>query len=50
MDRLENYRNAVKTFLKQYADTINQCPQPGVEVELVAGVLSYASTTHRQRR
>ncbi|MFN5515036.1 MAG: XisI protein [Cyanobacteriota bacterium] len=35
MDRLENYRNAVKTFLKQYADTINQCPEPGVEVELV---------------
>ncbi|MGL5083458.1 MAG: XisI protein [Microcoleaceae cyanobacterium] len=35
MDRLELYRKSIKTFLKQYADSINQNPEPGVEVELV---------------
>ncbi|NJK35338.1 MAG: XisI protein [Oscillatoriales cyanobacterium SM2_2_1] len=35
MDRLELYRQSVKTFLKQYADSINQHPEPGIEVELV---------------
>jgi XisI protein len=35
MDRLEIYRESIKAFLKQYADSINQNPEPGVEVELV---------------
>jgi hypothetical protein len=35
MDRLELHRKSVKDFLKQYADSIAQHPEPGVEVELV---------------
>ncbi len=35
MDRLELYRKSIKTFLKQYAKTINQHPDAGVEIELV---------------
>jgi hypothetical protein len=35
MDRLEIYRKSIKTFLTQYADSINQNPEPGIEVELV---------------
>jgi ABC-type proline/glycine betaine transport system substrate-binding protein len=35
MDRLELYRESIKSFLKQYADSINQHPEPGIEVELV---------------
>jgi hypothetical protein len=35
MDRIELYRKSIKSFLKQYADSINQSPEPGVETELV---------------
>ncbi|NQE34779.1 XisI protein [Microcoleus asticus] len=35
MDRLEHYRQSIKKLLKQYADSINKQPEPGVEVELV---------------
>jgi hypothetical protein len=35
MDRLELHRTSVKTFLKQYADSITQYPNPEVDVELV---------------
>jgi hypothetical protein len=35
MDRLEHYRQSIKKLLKQYADSINKQPEPGVDVELV---------------
>jgi hypothetical protein len=35
MDRLEHYRQSIKKLLKQYADSINKRPEPGVDVELV---------------
>lgn len=35
MDRLELHRKSVKAFLQQYADSINQHPESGIEVELV---------------
>ncbi len=35
MDRIELYRKSIKSFLQQYADSINQYPELGVEVELV---------------
>jgi XisI protein len=35
MNRLEFYRESIKTFLKHYADSINQHPEPGLETEIV---------------
>jgi XisI protein len=35
MDRLEHYRQSIKKLLKQYADSINKQPEPGVDVQLV---------------
>mgnify|MGYP001466733946 CR=1 FL=1 len=35
MDRLELHRKSVKAFLQQYADSINQHPEAGIEIELV---------------
>jgi hypothetical protein len=35
MDRIELYRESIKTFLKNYADSISQHPEPGTEIEIV---------------
>lgn len=35
MNRLEHYRQSIKTFLQTYADAINNNPEPGVERELI---------------
>lgn len=35
MDRLEHYRQSIKTLLKRYANSMSQHPESGVEVELV---------------
>ena len=35
MDRLELQRKSVKAFLQHYANSINQYPESGIEVELV---------------
>jgi XisI protein len=35
MDRIEFYRESIKAFLKHYADSINQHPEPGTETEIV---------------
>ena len=35
MDRLEHYRKSIKKLLKDYADSIQQHTEPGVEVELI---------------
>jgi hypothetical protein len=35
MDRLEHYRQSIKTLLKQYADSMSKNPEPSVEIELV---------------
>ncbi len=35
MDRLERYRQSIKALLRGYADSMNENPEPGVEIELV---------------
>jgi len=35
MDRLEHYRHSIITLLKQYAHSMSQSPEPGIEVQLV---------------
>jgi hypothetical protein len=35
MERLEHYRQSIKTLLKRYADSMSKNLEPGVEIELV---------------
>jgi XisI protein len=35
MDKLALYRESIRNFLKNYADSINQHPEPGTEIEII---------------
>jgi XisI protein len=35
MDKLEHYRQSIKTLLQQYADSMNRNPEPIIEAESV---------------
>jgi hypothetical protein len=35
MDRVEHYRESIKTLLKKYANSMSKNPEPEVEIELI---------------